>query len=428
VASIDAVGAREILDSRGNPTVEVEVALDDGTIARAAVPSGASTGQFEAVELRDGDSKRYGGKGVDKAVLSVLDEIGPALVGFEASEQRLVDQALLDLDGTPTKSRLGANALLGVSLAVARAAAESAELPLFRYVGGPNAHLLPVPMMNILNGGAHADTGVDVQEFMVAPIGAATFREALQWGAEVYHALKSVLKQKGLATGLGDEGGFAPDLPNNREALDLIGVAVEKAGFRLGDDIGLALDVAATEFYDADAGHYTFEGATKSSDQMAAYYAVLVDAYPLVSVEDPMSEEDWSGWTAMTGALGSRVQIVGDDLFVTNPERLARGIRESAANALLVKVNQIGTLTETLDAVDLAHRNGFRCMISHRSGETEDTTIADLAVATDCGQIKTGAPARSERVAKYNQLLRIEEELDDAARYAGRAAFPRHGG
>jgi len=428
VASIDAVGAREILDSRGNPTVEVEVALDDGTIARAAVPSGASTGQFEAVELRDGDSKRYGGKGVDKAVLSVLDEIGPALVGFEASEQRLVDQALIDLDGTPTKSRLGANALLGVSLAVARAAAESAELPLFRYVGGPNAHLLPVPMMNILNGGAHADTGVDVQEFMVAPVGAATFREALQWGAEVYHALKSVLKEKGLATGLGDEGGFAPDLPNNREALDLIGVAVEKAGFGLGEDIGLALDVAATEFYDADAGQYTFEGATKSSEQMAAYYAELVDAYPLVSVEDPMSEEDWPGWTAMTGSLGSRVQIVGDDLFVTNPERLARGIRESAANALLVKVNQIGTLTETLDAVDLAHRNGFRCMMSHRSGETEDTTIADLAVATDCGQIKTGAPARSERVAKYNQLLRIEEELDDAARYAGRAAFPRHGG
>ncbi|HET9945979.1 MAG TPA: phosphopyruvate hydratase [Actinomycetes bacterium] len=428
MASIDAVGAREILDSRGNPTVEVEVALDDGTIARAAVPSGASTGQFEAVELRDGDSKRYGGKGVDKAVLSVLDEIGPALVGFEASEQRLVDQALIDLDGTPTKSRLGANALLGVSLAVARSAAESAELPLFRYVGGPNAHLLPVPMMNILNGGAHADTGVDVQEFMVAPIGAATFREALQWGAEVYHALKSVLKEKGLATGLGDEGGFAPDLPNNREALDLIGVAVEKAGFRLGDDIGLALDVAATEFYDADAGHYTFEGATKSSEQMAAYYAELVDAYPLVSVEDPMSEEDWPGWTAMTAGLGGRIQIVGDDLFVTNPERLARGIRESAANALLVKVNQIGTLTETLDAVELAHRNGFRCMMSHRSGETEDTTIADLAVATDCGQIKTGAPARSERVAKYNQLLRIEEELDDAARYAGRAAFPRHGG
>ena len=335
---------------------------------------------------------------------------------------------MLALDGTANKGKIGANAILGVSLAVARAAADSSGLPLVRYVGGPNAHLLPVPMMNILNGGAHADTGVDVQEFMVAPIGAATFREALQWGAEVYHALKSVLKEKGLPTGLGDEGGFAPDLPNNREALDLIGVAVERAGFRLGDDIGLALDVAATEFYDADAGHYTFEGATKSSEQMAAYYAELVDAYPLVSVEDPMSEEDWAGWTAMTASLGDRVQIVGDDLFVTNPERLARGIRESAANALLVKVNQIGTLTETLDAVELAHRNGFRCMMSHRSGETEDTTIADLAVATDCGQIKTGAPARSERVAKYNQLLRIEEELDDAARYAGRAAFPRHGG
>ncbi|HYJ77716.1 MAG TPA: phosphopyruvate hydratase [Actinomycetes bacterium] len=428
MASIDAVGAREILDSRGNPTVEVEVALDDGTIARAAVPSGASTGQFEAVELRDGDSKRYGGKGVEKAVIGVLDEIGPALVGLEASEQRLVDQALIDLDGTPTKSRLGANALLGVSLAVARAAAESAQLPLFRYVGGPNAHLLPVPMMNILNGGAHADTGVDVQEFMVAPIGASTFRESLQWGAEVYHALKSVLKEKGLATGLGDEGGFAPDLPSNRDALDLIGVAVEKAGFRLGEDIGLALDVAATEFYDSSGATYAFEGAKKTAEEMAAYYAELVDAYPLVSIEDPMSEEDWPGWKAMTDQLGDRVQIVGDDLFVTNPERLQRGISESTANALLVKVNQIGTLTETLDAVEMAHRNGYRCMMSHRSGETEDTTIADLAVATDCGQIKTGAPARSERVAKYNQLLRIEEELDDAARYAGRAAFPRHGG
>ncbi len=426
MASIDAVGAREILDSRGNPTVEVEVALDDGTIARAAVPSGASTGQFEAVELRDGDKKRYGGKGVEKAVIGVLDEIAPALVGFEASEQRLVDQALIDLDGTPTKSRLGANALLGVSLAVARAAAESAELPLFRYVGGPNAHLLPVPMMNILNGGAHADTGVDVQEFMVAPIGAPTFREALQWGTEVYHALKSVLKERGLATGLGDEGGFAPDLPSNRDALDLIVEAIGKTGFSVGQDIALALDVAATEFY--GGGAYAFEGAKKSSEEMAAYYAELVSSYPLVSIEDPMSEEDWDGWTALTEQLGDRVQIVGDDLFVTNPERLQRGIDQHAANALLVKVNQIGTLTETLDAVAMAHRNGYRCMMSHRSGETEDTTIADLAVATDCGQIKTGAPARSERVAKYNQLLRIEEELDDAARYAGRAAFPRHGG
>jgi len=426
VASIDAVGAREILDSRGNPTVEVEVALDDGTIARAAVPSGASTGQFEAVELRDGDKKRYGGKGVEKAVLGVLDEIGPALVGFEASEQRLVDQALIDLDGTPTKSRLGANALLGVSLAVARAAAESAELPLFRYVGGPNAHLLPVPMMNILNGGAHADTGVDVQEFMVAPIGATTFREALQWGAEVYHALKSVLKQRGLATGLGDEGGFAPDLPNNREALDLIVEAIGTTGLAVGSDIALAMDVAATEFH--ASGSYAFEGTKKSAEEMIAYYAELVSAYPLVSIEDPLDEDDWAGWKTLTDELGSRVQIVGDDLFVTNPERLERGIRESTANALLVKVNQIGTLTETLDAVSMAHRNGYRCMMSHRSGETEDTTIADLAVATNCGQIKTGAPARSERVAKYNQLLRIEEELDDAARYAGRTAFPRHGG
>ncbi len=423
MASIEAVGAREILDSRGNPTVEVEVALDDGTIARAAVPSGASTGQFEAVELRDGDKERYGGKGVEKAVLAVLDDIGPELLGYDASEQRLVDQALLDLDGTPDKSRLGANAILGVSLAVARAAADSAELPLFRYVGGPAAHVLPVPMMNILNGGAHADSNVDVQEFMVAPIGASTFEEALRWGAETYHALKSVLKSRGLATGLGDEGGFAPNLESNRAALDLMGEAVGKAGFRLGDDIAFALDVAATEFH--DDGAYTFEGASKSADELIAYYAELVDAYPLVSIEDPLSEEDWAGWVAMTQQLGDRVQIVGDDLFVTNPERLQRGINEGAANALLVKVNQIGTLTETLDAVSLAHRSGYRCMMSHRSGETEDTTIADLAVATDCGQIKTGAPARSERVAKYNQLLRIEEELDDAARYAGAQAFPR---
>jgi enolase len=423
VATIDAVGAREILDSRGNPTVEVEVALDDGTIARAAVPSGASTGQFEAVELRDGDSARYGGKGVEQAVTAVLDEIGPELLGFEASEQRLVDQALIDLDGTTTKSRLGANAILGVSLAVARAAADSAELPLFRYVGGPNAHTLPVPMFNILNGGAHADSNVDIQEFMIAPVGAETFREALRWGAEVYHALKSVLKSKGLATGLGDEGGFAPSLDSNRAALDLILEAVDKAGFTPGSDIALALDVAATEF-DADGG-YAFEGGSKSAAEMASYYTGLVESYPLVSIEDPMSEEDWAGWKAVTDSLGDRVQIVGDDLFVTNPERLQRGIDEGSANALLVKVNQIGTLTETLDAVALAHRSGFSCMISHRSGETEDTTIADLAVAIDCGQIKTGAPARSERVAKYNQLLRIEEELDDAARYAGSSAFPR---
>jgi len=426
VASIDAVYAREILDSRGNPTVEVEVLLDDGTQARAAVPSGASTGAYEAVELRDGDAGRYGGKGVERAVLAVIDEIGPEVIGYEASEQRLIDHALIDLDGTPDKSRLGANAILGVSLAVARAASDSAELPLFRYVGGPNAHTLPVPMMNILNGGSHADTGVDIQEFMVAPIGAATFAEALRWGADVYHSLKSVLKAKGFATGLGDEGGFAPDLPSNRAALDLIAEAVDKAGYRLGDDIALALDVAASEF--CTDGSYTFEGQARTAEQMTAYYAELVGAYPFVSLEDPLDESDWDGWKTLTEALGSRVQIVGDDLFVTNPERLQRGIETATANALLVKVNQIGTLTETLDAVALAHRSGYRCMMSHRSGETEDTTIADLAVATDCGQIKTGAPARSERVAKYNQLLRIEEELDDAARYAGRAAFPRFTG
>jgi enolase len=422
VATIEAVGAREILDSRGNPTVEVEVALDDGTIGRAAVPSGASTGQFEAVELRDGGA-RYGGKGVTKAVTAVLDDIGPELVGYEATEQRMVDQALLDLDGTPDKSRLGANAVLGVSLAVAKAAAESVELPLFRYLGGPVAHLLPVPMMNILNGGAHADSNVDVQEFMVAPIGAATFTEALQWGVEVYQALKAVLRDKGLSTGLGDEGGFAPNLGSNREALDLILEAVDRAGYRPGEQVAVALDVAATEFY-AD-GRYRFEGNDTSADQLVAYYADLVARYPLVSVEDPMAEDDWAGWHAVTEALGDRVQIVGDDLFVTNPERLRRGIDERIANALLVKLNQIGTLTETFDAVELAHRSGYRCMVSHRSGETEDTTIADVAVAVNAGQIKTGAPARSERVAKYNQLLRIEEELDDAARYAGALAFPR---
>jgi enolase len=405
--------------------VEVEVALDDGTIARAAVPSGASTGAFEAAELRDG-GERYGGKGVTKAVDNVLDVIGPELVGYEASEQRLVDQRLLDLDGTPNKSRLGANAILGVSLAVARAAADSSGLPLFRYVGGPSAHVLPVPMMNILNGGAHADSNVDVQEFMIAPIGAATFAEALRMGTETYHALKSVLKKEGLSTGLGDEGGFAPNLPSNRAALDLIVRAVEQAGYSVGTDIAFALDVAATEFHGEDG--YAFEGKTLTAGDLTEYYTELVNSYPIVSIEDPLSEEDWEGWVALTDALGDRVQIVGDDLFVTNPERLAQGIAMGAANALLVKVNQIGTLTETLDAVNLAHRSAYRSMMSHRSGETEDTTIADLAVATDCGQIKTGAPARSERVAKYNQLLRIEEELDDAARYAGPAAFPRLAG
>ena len=422
--SIEVVAAREILDSRGNPTVEVEVMLDDGTEGRAAVPSGASTGAFEAVELRDGDD-RYGGKGVTKAVEAVIDRIGPALIdlGLDATEQRLIDATLIDLDGTPDKSGLGANAILGVSLAVAKAAAASSNLPLFRYLGGPSAHLLPVPMMNILNGGAHADTNVDIQEFMVAPIGASTFAESVRWGAEVYHSLKSVLKGRGLSTGVGDEGGFAPSLPTNRDALDLIGEAIQKAGFTLGDDIALALDVAATEFF--KDGAYTFEGAAKSADELIDYYADLVASYPIVSIEDPLAEDDWEGWKAITAKLGAKVQIVGDDLFVTNPERLARGIAAGAANALLVKVNQIGTLTETLDAVTLAHRSGYRAMMSHRSGETEDTTIADLAVAVDCGQIKTGAPARSERVAKYNQLLRIEEELDAAARYAGAAAFPR---
>ena len=423
MAIIEQVGAREILDSRGNPTVEVEVALDDGTLTRAAVPSGASTGEHEAVELRDGGT-RYGGKGVEKAVNAVLDEIAPAVIGLDAIEQRAVDQALLDLDGTPSKSRLGANSLLGVSLAVAKAASESAGLELFRYLGGPNAHILPVPMMNIINGGAHADSGVDVQEFMIAPIGVPTFKESLRWGAEVYHSLKSVLKAKGLSTGLGDEVGFAPDLAGTKAALDLILEAIEKAGYKPGQDIALALDVAATEFYTAGTG-YAFERETRSAEQMSAFYGELVDAYPLVSIEDPLDENDWDGWVALTESIGDKVQLVGDDLFVTNPERLEDGIVKGAANALLVKVNQIGTLTETLDAVELAHRNGYKTMMSHRSGETEDTTIADLAVAVGCGQIKTGAPARSERVAKYNQLLRIEEALGDAARYAGELAFPR---
>ena len=417
MAIIEQVGAREILDSRGNPTVEVEVALEDGTFTRAAVPSGASTGEHEAVELRDG-GERYGGKGVMKAVEAVLGDIAPAVIGIEADDQRVVDQALLDLDGTADKSRLGANALLGVSLAVAKGAAESAGLPLFRYLGGPNAHILPVPMMNILNGGAHADTGVDVQEFMVAPLGAPTFKEALRWGAEVYHALKSVLKSKGLATGLGDEGGFAPDVAGTTAALELISEAIGTTGLRL------ALDVAATEFYTAGTG-YAFEKKTHSAEDMAAFYGQLIGDFPLVSIEDPLDENDWDGWVALTDSIGDRVQLVGDDLFVTNPERLEQGINRGAANALLVKVNQIGTLTETLDAVALAHNSGYKTMMSHRSGETEDTTIADLAVACSCGQIKTGAPARSERVAKYNQLLRIEEQLGDAARYAGDLAFPR---
>jgi len=422
MAIIEALAAREILDSRGNPTVEVEIELEDGTQARAAVPSGASTGAFEAAELRDG-GKRYLGKGVEKAVAFVNNEIAPAIIGFDSQDQRLIDAAMIELDGTKNKSRLGANAILGASLAVAKASAESADLSLFRYLGGPNAHVLPIPMMNILNGGAHADTNVDIQEFMIAPIGAPTFRESVRWGAEIYHALKAVLKKRGLATSVGDEGGFAPNLDSNRAALDLILEAIEAAGYKPGSEIALAMDVAATEFH--ENGKYKFEGALKSSDEMIAYYTSLVDAYPIVSIEDPLNEEDWAGWTQMTKVLGSRIQIVGDDLFVTNPERLAKGIAGNTANALLVKVNQIGTLTETIDAVEMAHRADYRSMMSHRSGETEDTTIADLAVALNCGQIKTGAPARTERVAKYNQLLRIEEELSEAGRYAGRDAFPR---
>lgn len=422
MAAIEAIIAREILDSRGHPTVEVEMLLDDDTVSRAAVPSGASTGAFEAVERRDGD-QRYGGKGVQQAVSAVEDEIAPELLGMDAADQRLIDMTMIDLDGTPNKARLGANAVLGVSLASAKAAALSAELPLFRYVGGANAYLLPVPMMNILNGGAHADTDVDIQEFMIAPIGAPTFNEALEQGVSVYHALKAVLKEQGLGTGLGDEGGFAPDLPSNRAALELIATAIERAGLRVGTDVAMALDVAATEFF-GDGG-YLFEGERRDAGWLTDYYRALANDFPLVSIEDPLAEDDWAGWEHVTKELGHRVQIVGDDLFVTNPERIERGIEQRAANALLVKVNQIGTLTETLDAVALAQQAGFACMMSHRSGETEDTTIADLAVAVNAGQMKTGAPARSERVAKYNQLLRIEEELDDAARYAGGTAFAR---
>jgi enolase len=423
VALIEAVGAREILDSRGNPTVEVEVLLEDGIVARASVPSGASTGAFEAYELRDGDKKRYGGKGVLKAVDAVIDTIGPALEGFDATDQRLIDQAMIQLDGTDNKKKLGANAILGVSLAVAKAAADSADLPLFRYIGGPNAHVLPVPLLNIINGGSHADNDIDVQEFMIVPLGASSFSEALRWGVETYHCLKSLLQSKGLSTGLGDEGGFAPNLSSNREALDLIAAAIEQAGFTLGHDIALATDVAATEFY--RDGSYHFENKQLSALELTAYFADLAANYPLVSIEDPLQEDDWEGYQHFTAELGSKVQIVGDDLFVTNPVRLQKGLDLSAANSILVKVNQIGTLTETLDAVSLAQRAGYTAILSHRSGETEDTTIADLAVATDAGQIKTGAPARSERVAKYNQLLRIEEELAEAAVYAGRSAFPR---
>lgn len=426
---IDAIGAREILDSRGNPTVEVEVLLSDGSFGRAAVPSGASTGAFEAHESRDGDKKRYNGKGVLKAVDAVIDQIGhedTGLIDFDALDQRLVDAALIRMDGTPTKSHLGANAILGVSLANARAAAESSRLPLYRYLGGPNAYTLPVPLMNIINGGAHADNGVDIQEFMIVPIGFDTFAEALRAGAEVYHSLKSLLHSKNLATGLGDEGGFAPNLANNRAALELISEAVGNAGYQIGKHFALALDVAATEFFDEKSKKYKFEGKELSAAEMISYYQTLVNDFPLVSIEDPLAEDDWEGWTEITSVLGDKVQLVGDDLYVTNPERLQKGIDHKAGNAILVKVNQIGTLTETLDAVALAQRNGMKAIISHRSGETEDTFIADLAVATNAGQIKTGAPARSERVAKYNQLLRIEEELADAAYYPGASAFPRY--
>jgi len=422
VTSIKTVKSREILDSRGNPTIEVDVTLSDGASGRAAVPSGASTGAFEAAELRDG-GERYLGKGVRKAAENIEKSIAPKIIGKSPFEQRELDQAMIDIDGTPTKSKLGANAILGVSLAVARAAANSKKHPFYSFIGGPDANLLPVPMMNILNGGAHADTNVDIQEFMIAPIGAKTFSEALQWGAEIYHALKAVLKKRGLATSIGDEGGFAPNLESNRAALDLIVEAINKAGYKPSEQIALAMDVAATEFY--KDGKYEFEGSHLTAEEMISYYKSLVDSYPLVSIEDPLSEDDWDGWIRITKELGDRVQLVGDDLFVTNPVRLSKGIKSGAANALLVKVNQIGTLTETLDAVKLAHDSGYRSMMSHRSGETEDTTIADLAVAANCGQIKTGAPARSERVAKYNQLLRIEEELGSRARYAGRAAFPR---
>jgi enolase len=422
VSTIEYVIGREILDSRGNPTVEVEVVLESGVIGRAAVPSGASTGQFEAAELRDGD-ERYDGKGVLDAVANVNGEIADAIEGADALEQRLIDRTLIDLDGTDNKSRLGANAILGVSLAVAKAAAIELQMPLYRYVGGPNAHVLPVPMMNVLNGGAHADSNVDFQEFMVLPVGAASFSEGLRWGTQTYHALKSVLKDRKLATAIGDEGGFAPNLASNEEALQLLIEAIEKAGFTPGTDIALGLDVASTEFYRDGQYHLDGEGKSLSSEALVDLLASWCDKYPIVTIEDAMAEDDWAGWKTLTDRLGSRIQLVGDDLFVTNTTRLARGIEMGVANSILVKVNQIGTLTETLEAVELAQRSGYTAVISHRSGETEDTTIADLAVATNCGQIKTGAPARSDRVAKYNQLLRIEEDLDEAAAYRGGAVF-----
>jgi enolase len=418
---IVSVWAREILDSRGNPTVEVEVICDDGSMGRAAVPSGASTGTHEALELRDGDDSRFGGKGVLTAVGNVLDVMGPALVGEEALEQREIDRVLLDLDGTEEKSKLGANAILGVSLAVAQAGAESLGLPLYRYLGGPNAHLLPVPLMNVLNGGAHATNELEMQEFMLAPHGAASFSEGLRWGAEIFHALAKDLSGKGMASGVGDEGGFAPPIADAREALDLLLGAIEAVGLRAGDEVSFALDPAASEFF--SDGTYRLEGKDRSSAEMVVYWQELVGAYPIVSLEDPLAEDDWEGWQALTAAIGDRVQVVGDDLFVTNPERLRRGFSERVGTAILVKVNQIGSLTETLDVIALAKEHAYGVVVSHRSGETEDTTIADLVVATNAGQIKTGAPSRGERTAKYNQLLRIEEELGETARYAGAAAF-----
>ena len=423
MAVITDVYAREIMDSRGNPTVEVEVYLEDGTIGRAAVPSGASTGQFEAVELRDGESPRYLGKGVLQAVANVNDIIGPAILGFDASEQVAIDRIMIELDGTPNKAKLGANAILGVSMAVARAAAESYDLPLFQYLGGTNAKELPVPMMNILNGGAHADNNVDIQEFMIMPIGASSFMEALRYCAEVYHTLKGVLKAKGLATGVGDEGGFAPNLGSNEEALQVITEAIEKAGLAVGEDIVFAIDAASSEFYKDGKYHLAGEGKVKTAAEMVEYYAELCEKYPIYSIEDGLAEEDWAGWKLLTDRLGKTVQLVGDDLFVTNTERLSRGIKEDTANAILIKVNQIGTLTETFDAIEMAKRAGYTAVISHRSGETEDSTIADIAVAVNAGQIKTGAPARSERVAKYNQLLRIEDMLSETAQYRGSDVF-----
>ena len=428
MTAITNISAREILDSRGNPTVEVDVLLEDGSFGRAAVPSGASTGAHEAVELRDGDQSRFLGKGVLKAVEAAQTEILDAIGGMEAEEQVAVDEAMIELDGTPNKARLGANAILGVSLAVAKAAAEASGLPLYRYVGGVQGRVLPVPMMNIINGGAHADNPIDFQEFMIMPVGAESLADAVRMGSEVFHTLKGKLKKAGHNTNVGDEGGFAPNLPSAEAALDFVMDAISAAGFKPGTDIALALDCAATEFFKDGAYAYEGEGTTRSIEAQVDYLAQLVANYPILSIEDGMSEDDWAGWKLLTDKIGDRCQLVGDDLFVTNVERLSRGIAERTANSILIKVNQIGSLTETLDSVDLAHRNGLRCMMSHRSGETEDTTIADLAVATDCGQIKTGAPARSERVAKYNQLLRIEEELDDAARYAGRGAFPRFRG